>query len=222
MKQIDKVKRLVVFDVETTGLNPKVDEIIDFGAVVCERKGEVWHVVENVNTLVQTTRPISPEIVEITGITTAMSVTGIAQHELARTVERLLAPGTLVVAYNLQFDIAFVDALMHRFGAGFKFACDVLDMMTVYKDTHPYPHRLENALERFGIDNVSAHRAHADAVATWDLLVQMQESHDIDAYINVIGYHSRYGLKGPRYDHVVYVPQTFTQGSVKAVLSKRR
>ncbi len=220
MKTVDTYHKILVFDVETTGLDYNQDEIIDFGAVLCENHDGTCKPIKEVNVLVKASRPISPEITDITGITQTMSDGGVTQKSLAKTVRELLEEKPLVIAYNLQFDLSFVSALMARHERDYRFDCDVLDMMTAYKDLYEYPHRLENALERFDLINVSAHRAQADAVATLALLEKMHAVHDVNVYINCIGYHSRYGLRGPTFNHVRYLPQTFQVGRLRDFLNR--
>ena len=57
--------RLVAVDLETTGLNPKTERILEIGAVLVEN-GEVK---DRFSALIDPKRQISQRIVELTGIT---------------------------------------------------------------------------------------------------------------------------------------------------------
>ena len=212
--------RVIVFDLETTGFDFKQDDIIDFGAVVLKPTEHGLEKVEEINELVHTYQTLSPKIVELTGIDQSMVEKGISHQSLAEMFERLFTPGTLVVAYNLQFDISFVHYFMKRYVSDFEFQCDVLDLLTVFKDTYDYPHRLENALEAYDIPLENAHRAFDDAVGTAKLLEVLLERENCHEYINHIGYHNKYGLKGVRFDHVEYHPQSYLKGSLRQKLKK--
>ncbi len=215
-----KYFQIVVFDVETTGFDYRQDEIIDFGAVVLEPSEDGFLIVEEINHLVKTFKPIEAKITELTGIMEEMVMTGISPQELARIIQRLFTPDTLFVAYNLQFDISFVDDHMRRYAENFPFSSDILDLMVVYKDNHDYPHRLENALSHYGIQIEHAHRAFDDALATAKLLKALSEETDTCSYINHIGYHEKYGLKGVTFDHVRYHPQSYMKGSLRERIRK--
>ncbi|TVP96425.1 MAG: 3'-5' exonuclease [Acholeplasmatales bacterium] len=211
-------EQLLVFDLETTGFNPKTEDIIDVGAVLLKPLSGEWVRVGTENMLVRTPRRLSEKIISLTGITDSMLLQGIEPDVLAETFERLMTPKTLVIAYNLQFDLSFVHYFMKRQRPYFMFQADVLDLLTVYKDVQEYPHRLENALATYGIAIEHAHRAFDDAEATATLMVRLDEGIDLDLYVNQIGYHEKYGLSGVRYDHVSYHAQSFVPGSLYAKL----
>lgn len=211
-------ERLVIFDLETTGFNPKTEDIIDVGVVALQPLEGTWVTVQTENMLVRTPRRLSEKIISLTGITDNMLLQGVEPEVLAELFERLLTPKTLVIAYNLQFDLSFVHYFMKRHRPYFTFQGDVLDLLTVYKDVQEYPHRLENALATYNIPIEHAHRAFDDAEATAKLLARLNEGINLDLYVNHIGYHEKYGLSGVRYSHVTYHPQSFVPGRLYAKL----
>ena len=213
---------IIVFDVETTGLDHENDAIIDFGAAVYVIEGGSLNHVESINWLVHTDQEIPKKITELTGIDNAMvNKNGVDEETLVNTLERLFMKKTLAVAYNLQFDISFVHSLMKRHRLDFTLDSDVLDLLVVYKDHHEYPHRLNDAIKQFGIENENAHRAYDDAVATAKLMLELAKSVDLTDYINQIGYHEKYGLSGVRLPHVTYTPQSYKRGSFLLKLKKQ-
>jgi len=93
----------VVFDLETTGLSPLNDQIIEFGAV----KIKEGQVIDTFSTLVNPQRPISSIITEITGITNEMLKDKSTIEEILPKFLRFLE-GSILVAHNANFDYRFL------------------------------------------------------------------------------------------------------------------
>jgi len=209
----DKYKNILLFDLETTGLSSKNDRIIEIGAILLERdEMSLQYKIKNeLSVLIKQDRPLPEKIIEITNITDDMLETvGITEAEAFARFNELMVPNCLLVAYNIQFDYGFISALYQRVmnHATFEIKNDLLDVMAVYKDRHPYPHRLESAVSKYNVEVASTHRALDDIKATFLLLVEMIKERDtIDKYINVIGYNPKYGVSGFRAPHITYVPQ---------------
>ena len=86
----------------------------------------------------------------------------------------------------------------------------MLDAMTIYKDRRDYPHKLENAVAAYALKTQNTHRAIDDTKAAFELLQAMeQERADLERYINLFGYHPKYGVSGPRISSVTYRPQPY-------------
>ena len=119
----------------------------------------------------------------------------------------------MIVAYNAQFDLLFLYHLLDRHGdARLLRDKPKLDLLTVYRDRRPYPHRLCNAIEAYGLqDRVqNSHRAIDDVRATVEVLRAMtEERDDLAQYINLFGYSPKYGVSGPRISSVRYLPQGY-------------
>jgi DNA polymerase-3 subunit epsilon len=99
----------VVVDVETTGLDPGSDQIIEFCGVPFEFEkdsGRVLGVGEAVAFLEDPGRPIPAEVQRLTGITDAL-VAGKSIDEAA--VAELLSGVGLIIAHNAAFDRPFVE-----------------------------------------------------------------------------------------------------------------
>lgn len=95
-------------DVETTGLDPRRDEIIELAMTPFRYglDGRIYALGESFCALRQPSTPIPDEITEITGITNEM-VAGKA-IDLA-DVARFAAPAAIVVAHNAAFDRKFLE-----------------------------------------------------------------------------------------------------------------
>lgn len=206
---VEKYEHLIVFDFETTGLSPINDRIIEIGALLIERDGKNFKIKKEFNCLIKQDKPLPEKIVEITNITDELlNKEGISESEAFHHFLNIYKKEALLVAYNLSFDYAFLVELFRRhFNDKEIFLYnDLLDVMAIYKDRHPYPHKLDNVVETYNITIPNTHRALDDVKATLMGLIKMKEERDtIIKYINVIGYNPRYGP--PRYQapHVSYV-----------------
>ena len=200
------MKKALLFDVETTGLNHKLDQIIEFGGILLD---ENMNVIEEISTFVKCDDPLPAKIIEITNITDDMLLDGINEEELANKLNQLVDEETVLIAYNVQFDIGFFISLLERFNLKFKNNM-VIDCMVVYKDRHPYPHRLLNDIEKYKLAGVNSHRALDDALATLELYKKMDAEDAIRPfYENRISYHSKYGLNGYKLPYVTYFPYVY-------------
>lgn len=84
----------------------------------------------------------------------------------------------------------------------------MLDAMTVYKDRREYPHKLQSAIDAYGVPTQNTHRAVDDAKAALEVLEAMgRELDDLMQYVNLFGYNPKYGVSGPRISSITYLPQ---------------
>lgn len=119
-------RRGVFLDLETTGLDPARDEIIEFAMVpfTYGLDGEVYEIGEAFSRLRQPSRPIPPEITTLTGIDDAM-VQG-AKIDPAE-VAAFAAPAALIVAHNAGFDRRFAERFSEVFTTK-AWACSMNDV----------------------------------------------------------------------------------------------
>lgn len=190
-----KYNKILVFDFETTGLTPIKDHIIEVGAVLLEKGDTGYEIKKEINLLISQEEPISDFITRLTGITNEMLAKDGVDEEVAfNELHLLIDEDTLLVAYNLAFDIGFLLKLYQKYVArSYAIPNDILDCMAVYKDRYPYPHKLADAVTTFGITNENAHRASDDALATFKVLTRLAEQqNNLTAYINVLGFNPKY------------------------------
>ena len=207
---------LLVLDTETSGLSFSGDEIIEFAAAKLVWKDGAWTTVAETDEFIRTTndRKLPPKITELTGITDEMLLEdGISKQAICAILAQLLTPGTMIAAYNAQFDLLFLYHLLDRYGdARLLKDKPKLDLLTVYRDRRPYPHRLCNAIDAYGLQErvQNSHRAIDDVRATVEVLRAMEaERDDLERYINLFGYSRKYGVSGARISSVHYLPQGY-------------
>jgi len=100
----------VVLDVETTGLDAAVDEVIELGmvALAYDRNDRITDVIGDFSSFNEPSRKIPADVSEMTGITDAM----VKGHRIdASAVERFVADAGILLAHNAVFDRAFVTHL---------------------------------------------------------------------------------------------------------------
>ena len=220
MAQLDSLfsrdRRLVLFDTETTGLNFARDEIIEFAAVVVEQQEGQLRVVREYDELIALSpgMTVPPMIEKLTGITNRdLAERGIPKEQVCRDIADMLQEDTLLLAYNAHFDLSFLFYLLLRSGdPSILKGKDKLDLLTVYRDRHSYPHKLCNAIELYGLAGkvVNSHRAVDDVIATVAVMEAMEaERDDLMRYVNLFGYNPKYGIDGKPIGSVTYKPQKF-------------
>jgi DNA polymerase III subunit epsilon len=95
-------------DLETTGLDPKTDEIIEIGTLIVSFTNEQGFIAVEFedNQLQQPSKPISEEITAITGITNEdVAGKAINWQDLAKELEQV----NLVICHNAAFDRNFLE-----------------------------------------------------------------------------------------------------------------
>ena len=215
-KLFSKYDRLVLFDTETTGLLYSRDEIIEFAAVVVEQVEGKPQVIQEYDELVA----LSPggfvplKIQELTGISTQdLREKGLPKTRVCRDIAEMIRGNTLLLAYNAHFDLSFLFYMLLRDGdIAILKGKDKLDLLTVYRDRHSYPHKLASAIAQYGLTGkvVNSHRAVDDVLATVAVMEEMEaEKDDLDQYINLFGYNPKYGIEGKAISSVTYKPQPY-------------
>lgn len=157
----------VVLDVETTGLQPSVDRIIE----IAMQKYHDGQLVDSFVSLVNPGRSISSDIVKLTGIKNADLKTAPEFSKIAATVRGFL--GDLpMVAHNAKFDAQFVWTECAR--AGESITINYIDTVRMAKwCLPPQPdYKLASLIETFGLlDHAQEHRAQSDVDACENLFM---------------------------------------------------
>jgi DNA polymerase III epsilon subunit family exonuclease len=165
-KAAKRGSEFVVVDVETTGRDPKVADLIEIGAVRV-RDGEI---VDRFSTFVNPGRSIFGA--QMHGITDAEVAGAPNPHDAAlRFVE--FAGTASLVGHNVGFDLGFIETALGEPG---KFAnASYFDTLAIARDGYPdlESYKLGDVARFFGIAVETAHRGLADAETTAALLAQV-------------------------------------------------
>ncbi len=211
-----KYDKLVLFDTETTGLQYSRDEIIEFAAVVVEAVDGIPTITKEYDELVALAPGgfVPPKITELTGISTQdLREKGLPKPRVCRDIAELFTGNTLLLAYNAHFDLSFLFYMLLRDGdPTILKGKDKLDLLTVYRDRHSYPHKLCSAISVYGLSGrvVNSHRAVDDVIATVAVMEEMEkEKGDLLNYVNLFGFNPKYGVEGKPISSVTYKPQPY-------------
>lgn len=223
-KLTERYDKFVIFDTETTGLNFARDEIIEFSAVVLERRGSEVVVTREYDNLITLSpgNTVPAMITNLTGISTMDILDrGVPKAQVCADIAEMFSGNTLLLAYNAHFDLSFLFYLLLRNGdPSILKGKDKLDLLTVYKDRRPFPHKLCNAIEAYNLSGkvVNSHRAIDDVLATVAVMEAMAaERDDLEKYINLFGYNPKYGIDGKPIGSVTYRPQQFHNGGAQFI-----
>jgi CRISPR-associated protein Cas2 len=168
----------VVVDIETSGLSPKNDEIIELGALLVENDA----IVDSFDRLICPTRPINDKIEKLTGITNAMLREKGGDLVTCMRDFRAFMGDNIVVGHNVCFDLNFIN---HCCGAlslptAENEYCDTLDLARhLIRDTDSYT--LTSVAAHLGIDSVPEHRGLSDCHVTkavYDQLMARMKGRD--------------------------------------------
>ncbi|MFC1859618.1 exonuclease domain-containing protein [Thermodesulfobacteriota bacterium] len=155
----------VAFDLETTGLMPVVNRIVEIGAVKFNSEA----VIDTFQELIDPKMPISPGASAVNGITDDM-VAG------KRTIEQVLPQfvsfvgDDISVAHNAPFDVGFLSYDISRLNLE-PTDQPILDTCVIPKRVFPglYSYSLENLARSLRIKSKEFHRALADAEACMEI-----------------------------------------------------
>ena len=164
------ISQYIALDTETTGLNPARDRVLEIGAArICDGK-----VCETFDSLIDTGVEIPERIVELTGITDEMQLTGKKPQQAF--AEFLEFCGDLpILGHNISFDFGFLKQSAVNLGLSFeKEGVDTLKLARQFLPELP-SRRLPDLCMHYGIDPGHSHRALDDALAAHELLKKLWE-----------------------------------------------
>lgn len=108
-------ERFVVFDLETTGLNPETHEIIEIGAIRVNRDSKNH---DSFQALIRPQRKIPKKVTEITGITQNLVEKDGESLEIALPQFLDFVGELPMVSFNAEFDMAFLKKAVNQTQVG--------------------------------------------------------------------------------------------------------
>ncbi len=173
--------RLIVLDLETTGLNSAKDEVIAIGAVAINRQRIPLR--DQFDLVLRRPELDISETVLIHGIGPEALVKG---HELEDALLYLLEwmNGDPILAFHSAFDQKFLEKTLKQ-TLGYTQSHTWMDVAELLPATFPKAQvpggRLDNWADHFGLEVSERHHAAADALATAELtLIALNQAHKKD------------------------------------------
>lgn len=164
---------LVILDLETTGLDSKMQRVTEIALF----RVESGSVVETWQSLINPSIPIPQDNFEFTGISNAMVATAPLFHQVLDELAAYL-DGAVVVAHNASFDRSFLVEEFKRAGRVF----DKPMLCTVELSRLLFPmekrHNLDSIIYRHNLHVESRHRAMGDVQLVWQWLQKMVQQQD--------------------------------------------
>jgi predicted DnaQ family exonuclease/DinG family helicase len=157
----------VAFDLETTGLSPKSDRVIEIGAV---RFDADLQPVDRMELLVDPAMPIPLAVQRLTGLSDR-DVQGAASPQEAMAQFADFCDGTRLVAHGGIFDMAFCASLLPQ-AFGNRAVFDTLDLARILLPV-ALSHSLPLLSQQLDIEHDRPHRALSDAETTARLFRQL-------------------------------------------------
>lgn len=166
----------VAIDIETTGLDPKREKIIEIGAV----KVLGGKIMEEKSVLVNPRRTLTPEIQELTGISDQMVETAPGIEEVIGGWEQF-CQGLPLVGHRILFDYSFLKRA--AVNAGMKFEKSGVDTLALCRKFMPAEEKknLTAACGYLGVVQEKAHRALGDAWSAHRLLEELKKRYYMEA-----------------------------------------
>ncbi len=159
-----------VIDIETTGLNPQKDRIIEIGCIIADQE----QIYEQRNFLIKTDLSISTEIEKLTGITKEMlEEEGISLENSLKELSALTA-NLQAIFHNAPFDLKFLTLAFKK--AGLKIPVwKITDTMILSKKilSSLDNYRLQTVCEFLKCTYMPSHRALPDCLAAWEAYVKL-------------------------------------------------
>lgn len=159
----------VVIDIETTGLDPRFDEIIELAGIKIANGIEIDRFQALVNA------EIDDFITELTGITSEMLEDA---PEIEEVLPRFLTfvGNSSLVGHNVNFDINFIYDNAEYLGLP-SFSNDFVDTLRIsrrlYKDLEN--HKLSTLAEHLCVKDTVEHRALSDCICTQQCFAKMKD-----------------------------------------------
>jgi len=168
---------VVVFDTETTGLDPKKDEVISIGAV--KVKGNRILTSETFEVYLKTTRPIPAESIEVHGIRPCDLKDAVPPEAGIATFLEFIGPRPLT-GYYLEFDVAMINRYVKPW-LGVNLPNRQTEVSGLYFDrmnaTIPQGNidlRFDTILAKLGLPPMGKHNAVNDAIMTAMMYIKLK------------------------------------------------
>lgn len=162
---------IIIYDVETTGLNFDRDRLTEIGAV----KIKNLRVIDSFNTMVNPERSIPQKIVELTGINDGMVANAPKERQAVEEFFRFCGDNPVMVAHNARFDNSMIDAVCRRQNITHTYTS--IDTLVMSRAMLPElgRHTLDSVARHLKLGKFEHHRACDDAMILAKIFIKLAE-----------------------------------------------
>jgi DNA polymerase III epsilon subunit-like protein len=172
-------RNLLVIDVETTGSNPLIHEVVDMGAVLLD--GTTLVPIKEFSSLV---RPeslafVNPDSMKIHGLTESQMETAPLAPQVASTFSEQLGGDFTLCGWNICFDAQFLASFFRKVGKYDFFEridyhkldlWSLLESLWALGQLNVHPKSFSDVCSHFGLARDRNHRALQDALLSAEVL----------------------------------------------------
>ncbi|SHH89945.1 3'-5' exonuclease [Clostridium grantii] len=181
---------IIVFDVESTGVDVTEDEIIQIAAIKINKDG---HVIEKFEKLLRNNKSVK-DSEHVHGFSDEFLKENGEDKNIVLKEFVEFSKDSIIVGHNVQYDINILTSELSRANMGnpkFKGFYDTLD---IYRRFYPNlsNHKLETLSKNFNTNNKPSHDAMDDILATNDLLIQAINRDIIPTSMERLAYMSKH------------------------------
>lgn len=168
----------VCLDCETSGLNPKKDEILSIGAVIIKDNKILMR--ETFNIFVKPSKEINPESIKIHHIRLIDLENGLDSKEAIYKLLEFIG-SRIIVGYYIQFDIAIISKYTKEF-IGIKLPNKSIEVSSLYYETRKKSNhyglvdlKFDTILRNLNIPILGKHDALNDAIMTAMIFLKLKK-----------------------------------------------
>jgi DNA polymerase-3 subunit epsilon len=184
---------IAFFDLETTGSDPKTDQIVQIAVIV--KSWPELNLISTTKHLVKPNRPISHEATKVHGISWEMVEKEMSFKEIAPQILNLI-DGCAIGGFNSNiFDVPILFNEFARAGIYWDWRKHpLIDVGNIFKE---YEKRTLSAGAKFylGVDHVDAHDALADTEVTANIFSEQMKRYNLPADLKELELISNFGKK---------------------------
>ena len=155
----------VLVDIETTGLSPIKDDIIEIGAIKVQNNEKI----NSFSQLIKINRNLPRFITNLTGITDDMLETGNEPEQVLKEFISFVGKNT-IIGHNVNFDLGFLCNKCKKY-LNYDLNNDYIDTLYLARKLVPntIDHKLGTLARYFHISYAGAHRGLKDVEITYEV-----------------------------------------------------
>ena len=172
LKQYYEKGRIIIFDVESTGLDVTKDEVIQIAAI--ELKEGI--VVQSFERFIKPLNSVGESALVHGFSDEFLEAHGQSAYDVFQEFLQFI-DGDLLIGHNVQYDLKIVRSHMNRVGLSFDTIVGYCDTLDIVRRLYPNlkNHKLDTVSDFIGVEHEPTHNAMDDILATKDVLVKSME-----------------------------------------------